>query len=146
MKKLLLLLLVVLGLSACSPDDNSNQPKVYYELIPIDRCQMPYRMTSGETYDLDMFFQMPTTCHVYKGIYFEGEGNVKTVAIQATVFERNDCEIIPTTNDVGAPNQTTAKYNFTAGAPGTIYTFKIWTGKNEQGENTFYEVEVPVTN
>ncbi|MFT3794581.1 hypothetical protein [Flavobacterium sp.] len=144
MKKLLLLLLVVFALNGCSTDGD-NQPKVYYELVPIDRCQMPYRMSSGETYELDMFFNMPTTCHAYKGIYFEGEGNVKTVAIQATVFERNDCTVIPTSNN-GSPSFTTAKYNFTAGAPGTMYTFKIWTGKNEQGENTFYEVEVPVTN
>lgn len=144
MKKLLLLLLVVFALNGCSTDTD-NQPKVYYELVPIDRCQMPYRFTSGETYELDMLFRMPTTCHTYKGIYFEGDGNVKTVAIQSTVFERNDCEAIVTTSG-NAPTLTSAKYNFTAGAPGTMYTFKIWTGKNEQGENTFYEVEVPVTN
>ncbi|HMI08300.1 MAG TPA: hypothetical protein VK528_12180 [Flavobacterium sp.] len=143
MKKILLLLFLGLVLNSCSTD--STEPEVYYELLPISRCEMPYRFTAGETYELNMIFKMPTTCHVYKGIYFEGDGNTKTVAIQSVVYERNDCQSIDY-NAATAPNLTSEKFNFTAEGPGTTYTFKIWTGKNEQGEDLYYDINVPVDN
>lgn len=147
MKKILLLLLMAFAVNSCSSDEDG--PEVYYELIPIYRCEMPYRFTAGETYDLNMIFKMPTTCHAYKGIYIEGEGNVKTIAIQSIVYKRNDCQPInyDSTNaqqPTGEP--TSEKFKFTASGPGTTYIFKLWTGKNEQGEDTYYEVEVPVDN
>lgn len=145
MKKIALLLLLTFVASSCSTD--SDEPEVYYELLPIQRCEMPYRMTSGETYEFKMIFQMPTTCHFYKGIYFEGDGDEKIVAIQSGVYQRNDCQIIDYGTTAQPQNQPVSReYTFTAGAPGTVYHFKMWTGKNEQGEDTYYEVQVPVEN
>jgi len=144
MKKIALLLLAAFALNSCSTDDS--QPEVHYELIPITRCQMPYRMTSGETYELRMIYRMPTTCHSYKGIYFEGEGDTKTVAIQTVVYQRSDCQTIDYTSSAQpVPEPQISNYEFKATAPpGSVYTFKIWTGKNEQGEDTYYDVTVPV--
>ena len=145
MKKIALLLLLTFVVNSCSTDDG--EPEVYYELLPIQRCEMPYRMTSGETYEFKMTFRMPTTCHFYKGVYFEGEGNEKIVAIQSGVYQRNDCQVIDYSSSVSPEYEpVTKEYNFTAGGPGTVYTFKMWSGKNEQGEDTYYEVIVPVQN
>lgn len=136
-------MLLVFVANACSTD--SDEPEAYYELLPIQRCEMPYRMTSGETYELKMIFKMPTTCHFYKGVYFEEDGNDRIVAIQAGVIKKNDCQEIDYSTNVQPQNQPVAtRYNFTAGAPGTVYNFKIWSGKNEQGEDTYYDVQVPV--
>lgn len=147
MKKIVLLLLLAFTANSCSPDDSSNDVQVYYELIPIQRCEMPYRFNSGETYDFTMHFKMPTTCHYYKGIYFEGSGTTKTIAIQSVVFEKPDCVAYDDDpSNVQPENNVTAKYKFTAGAPGTVYTFKIWSGKDEQGADTYYDVTIPVTN
>ena len=147
MKKITLLLLAAFALISCSSDSDS-QPEVHYEVIPITRCNMPYMMTSGETYEFEMIYRMPTTCHTYKGIFFEGDGNVKKVAIQTVVYQRPDCQPIDyTTNIQPAPEPQVSNYQFKAAAPpGTVYTFKIWTGKNQDGEDTFYDVNVPVTN
>lgn len=145
MKKIVLLLILAFIANSCSPEDSDNV-QVYYELVPIQRCDMPYRFSSGETYDFTMHFKMPTSCHYYKGIYFEGNGNTKTIAIQSVVFEKTDCVAYDSSNNAQPNNNVTAKYKFTAGAPGTVYTFKIWTGKDEQGEDTYYDVTIPVTN
>jgi hypothetical protein len=147
MKKIALLMLMTFALNSCSSDDDS-PPEVHYELIPISRCQMPYKMTSGETYEFEMIYRMPTTCHGYKGIYFEGEGTTKTVAIQTVVYQRNDCQVIDySSNMQPAPEPQVSNYEFKATAPpGSVYTFKIWTGKDDQGEDTYYNVTVPVEN
>lgn len=145
MKKIALLLLLTFVVNSCSKD--SDEPEVYYELLPIERCEMPYRMTSGETYEFRMTFRMPSTCHFYKGVYFEGNGEEKIVAIQSAVYQRDDCQEIDYSTNVQPQNQpVTKQYEFTAGAPGTLYHFKMWSGKNQQGEDTYYEVQVPVEN
>jgi hypothetical protein len=145
MKKIVLLLLVAFVLNSCDAGDDS-QPQVHYELLPISRCNMPYSFTSGQTYEFTMIYKMPTTCHSYKGIYFEGEGTTKTVAIQSVVYERSDCQVIDySSNAQPAPEPEISNYEFKATAPvGSVYTFKIWTGKDEQGEDTYYDVTIPV--
>ncbi len=146
MKKIPLLLLAVFVLISCSPD-NDSQPEVHYEVIPIARCHMPYSMTSGETYDFEMVYKMPTTCHAYKGIFFEGSGTTKTVAIQTVVYQRPDCKVIDygAANAQPAPEPQVTSYQFKATAPpGSVYTFKIWTGKDTDGQDSYYDVIVPV--
>ncbi len=146
MKKIPLLLLAFFALISCNADDSS-QPEVHYEVIPISRCNMPYAMTSGETYEFEMIYRMPTTCHIYKGIFFEGSGTDKTVAIQTMVFQRPDCQVIDysANNAQPTPEPQVSNYQFKATAPpGSVYTFKIWSGKDDEGEDTFYNVTVPV--
>lgn len=146
MKKLVLLLFAVFALQGCSTDDN-DQPLVYYELLPIDRCRMPYYFHSGESYEFTMTYRLPTTCHNYKGIYFEKKGDVYEAAIQSLVYARNDCQTIDYNSSAQpAPQASEAVVQFTANAPaGTTYTFRMWTGKDDQGQDTYYDVDVPVT-
>ena len=143
MKKIIFLLIAAFALNACSSDDSSS-PNVTYELLPIMYCQMPYRYVSGQTYDLQMYFRKPTSCHFYKGIYFEKQGNTRIVAIQSGVVESNSCETYDY-NQTVPPETSKETFKFTFTGQET-YTFKLWTGKNEQGEDTYYEVEVPVQN
>ena len=107
---------------------------------------MPYFFTSGQTYELEMFYNQPSSCHIYKGIYFEKDGNTRTVAIQASVIASSSCVAIPVdSTGTNAEIDQSVKFNFTATGNET-YFFKFWTGKNQQGEDTYYEVEVPVEN
>lgn len=141
MKKIILLFIVAFALNSCSKEDESSHVK--YELVPIQYCQMPYKFTYGATYEFKMFYKQPSSCHFYKGLYFEKDGNTRIVAIQSGVIESNNC-VSYDNNNSSVPTDST-KYNFKVTAHDT-YTFKFWTGKNEQGENTYYEVEVPVEN
>ena len=105
---------------------------------------MPYAFIAGETYEFEMFYQQPTSCHFYKGIYFEKKpGNVRIVAIQCGVVESANCVTYSDAQE--ALESKSAKCRFTAEA-GDPYIFRFWTGKNEQGEDTYYDVEVPVEN
>jgi hypothetical protein len=143
MKKIILLFIVAFALNSCTTEDNTQH--VTYELLPIQSCQMPYEFVYGQTYELQMFFKKPTSCHFYKGIYFEKqEGNTRIVAIQSGVVESNSC--VPyddNTNELLTTTSTKCNFKVTGHEN---YIFKFWTGKNEQGENTYYEVEVPVDN
>ncbi|HOZ74470.1 MAG TPA: hypothetical protein PLS51_00865 [Flavobacterium sp.] len=144
MKRIIFLLLVLFAFNSCSKDAG-NGPAVYYELVPIQRCSMPYRFTAGQTYEFEMTYRQPSSCHFYKGIYFEKlPGNVRLVAIQCGVMESNSCVTYPV-NSTSAPNPQKETYQFTAEA-GEPYTFRIWSGKDDQGENTYYDVVVPVDN
>jgi hypothetical protein len=143
MKKITLLLLILFAFS-CSKDEGTDTA-VYYELVPIQRCRMPYRFTAGQTYEFEMQYRQPSSCHFYKGIYFgKKPGNVRIVAIQCGVLESNSCVTYPV-NSTSQPEPKVETYSFKAEA-GDPYTFKIWTGKNQQGEDTYYDVVVPVDN
>lgn len=144
MKRAILLLLVFFVLNSCSTNEG-NQTTVFYELVPIQRCQMPYRFTAGETYEFQMQYRQPSSCHFYKGVYFEKRpGNVRIVAIQCGVIESNLCVTYPVDSS-SQPDPEIETYRFKAEA-GEPYTFKIWTGKDEHGEDTYYDVVVPVDN
>lgn len=144
MKKIILILFVAFALNSCNVEESS--PSVYYQLVPITYCHMPYRFTAGQTYELEMYYKQPTSCHFYKGIYFEKQGNVRIVAIQAGVVESENCVTYPDGNSATSEPKI-AKCNFTASSNNNEpYIFRFWTGKNAQGENTYYDVEVPVEN
>ena len=142
MKKIFFLIIVAFALNSCNKEEDSSQ--VRYELLPIDYCRMPYYFQQGETYDLEMFFKKPTSCHFYKGIYFEKQGNTRVVAIQSAVVQTNSCVTYDYQNNTSLQPDS-VKCKFTATGTET-YTFKFWTGKNAQGEDTYYDVEVPVEN
>lgn len=145
MKKILLLLFSLFALCACSSDDSQADAPVHYELLPIQYCQLPRSFTQGMTYEFEMFYKMPTTCHTYIGILFDGEDSTKKIAIQTRVTERNDCQPVTYTTVSGpGPDLSSAKFDFVAGDTGTVYTFKMWTGKDENGEDTYYDYVVPV--
>lgn len=144
MKKIILLLILSFILNSCSMEDSS--PEVSYELLPIKSCSMPYFFISGQTYELEMFYVQPSSCHIYKGIYFEKEGNTRIVAIQASVIASSSCVTNPAdSTGTNSEIEQSVKFNFTA-TGNEAYLFKFWTGKNQQGEDTYYEVEVPVEN
>jgi hypothetical protein len=143
MKKIFLLLIVAFALNSCSMPEESS-PTVFYQLVPIKSCRMPYRFYVGETYELEMFYRQPTSCHFYKGIYFEKEGNTRIVAIQCGVVESSNCVTYPD-GSTATEEQKSAKCSFTP-TGNQPYIFRFWTGKNEQGEDTYYDVEVPVEN
>jgi len=145
MKKLLLLLFLAFALNSCDTGDSDADATVHYELLPIQYCEMPYRFTAGATYEFEMLYKLPSSCHSYVGIYFEGEGSTKIIAIQTRVSEKNNCQPVTYTTDVGpGPDLESAKFNFIAGESGTVYTFKMWTGKDENGQNTYYDYVVQV--
>lgn len=122
-------------LNSCSVDEGE---KYHLDFLPIEEVDVPDSFQRGETYNIKVKYKRPTTCHVYNGIYYDRDLNIRTFAVQTVVYERNDCQNIVT------PTLTEAAFNFQVQNSGS-YIFKFWQGKDDNGEDVFYEVEIPVT-
>ncbi|UOX35126.1 hypothetical protein LXD69_06330 [Flavobacterium sediminilitoris] len=135
MKRIFFLLSLFLILNSCSVDEGE---RYHLDFLPIEEVDMPDSFQRGEIYNIKVKYKRPTTCYAYNGIYFDRELNTRTFAIQAVVYEKNDCQ------NIVDPILLEAAFNFEVLNSGS-YIFKFWQGKDDGGEDVFYEVEIPVT-
>lgn len=136
MKKLFSIVALVFLLTSCSLEDGT---KYSLELLPVESVEIPSEMTMGETYQIKMFYRIPSTCHEYNGIYYDKNLNVRTIAVENLVREGNNCQ------ELTENNLTECTFNFLVTSNGS-YIFKFWQGKDNQGNDIFLEYEIPVVN
>ena len=137
MKKIVLLLLFIAALTGCSLD-NENQNTYDYHVLPVDSYTLPESFTLGNTYEIKLKYQKPTACHIYQGIYYDKNLNVRTIAIQTAVKTNEICqESLPPLSEVS--------FKFYVTNTGS-YIFKFYKGVDDSGKDVFEEVEVPVVN
>jgi hypothetical protein len=135
MKKIFFVLSFLFLLTGCSTDDEP-QPRLVYELVPIVSTNLPEQFERGKTYELLFTYSLPTPCHNYKAINVEPlEDGSTGVGVLAYYDANKTCEEQARTAETG--------FNFVAGQE-EFYIFKFWQGQNEQGENQFLSVEIPV--
>jgi len=144
MKKIFALLsLFFLSISSisCSLDDNK-YPEYRLELVPIESVEMPATFVYGNTYKIKLFYNRRSTCHFPNGIYYSTEPNhTRVVAVQNVVYNWADC----TTNIDEDDLVQKFEFDFIVTQPeGTVYTFKFYQGKDDNGQDLFIIVEVPV--
>ena len=134
MKKIVLFLIVITSFLSCSIDDNI--PTYTYDILPVDSYVVPASFTLGETYEIKLKYQKPTVCHIYQGIYYDKNLNTRTIAIQTAVQNNQACteQIPPLSED---------SFNFMVNNTGS-YIFKFYKGEDDNGEDIFEEVEIPV--
>lgn len=125
-------MLAVCTLSCSVGDDSDNS---YNELLPVEEALVPTEFERGETYDINITYIRPTTCHAFNDIYYVSESNERTIAVVATVFQNNNCS--------GSETLTEASFSFKATTE-DLYIFKFWQGEDENGEDQYLIVEVPV--
>ncbi|MDI1254759.1 MAG: hypothetical protein PSV16_01550 [Flavobacterium sp.] len=137
MKKIVLLLLSVFALNACSINDD--EPKLHFEVLPVEGYTVPESFTSGQTYEIKATYFRPTDCYFLEGLYFEKEGDTRTIGFQCSVMENSNCQ------PLDYQNPYEVKFNFQVlNAAGTSYTFKFYKGEDANGNNLFDEVVIPV--
>jgi hypothetical protein len=134
MKKFLLLFAVAITFIGCSLDDDN--PKFHLELLPVESATLPDEFKRDSVYELPIKYIRPSTCHIFEGFYYEKNENVRTVAIQTSVVEQDNCVSAST-----EPITEILKFKPTTGES---YIFKFWKGEDESGEDIFEEIEVPV--
>ena len=133
MKKLVLSLSVLFIFNSCSLDEE----KYSIVVLPVESVvDMPLEFRLGETYHITMKYRQPTSCHSPYGIYYEKELNNRTLAVRNLKQERSGCNEL---TDV-LVEQTFSFYVTNTGN----YIFKFWTGKDEEGNNTYLEYDIPV--
>ncbi|TRX27000.1 hypothetical protein FNW25_06995 [Flavobacterium franklandianum] len=134
MKKIVLFLILITSFLSCSLDDDS--PTYTYEILPVDSYVVPASFTLGQTYEIKLKYQKPTSCHIYQGIYYEKNLNTRTIAVQTAVQNNQVCTMeIPPISEVS--------FNFMVTNTGS-YIFKFYKGKDTAGEDIFEDVEIPV--
>lgn len=134
MKKILLFLVLMVAITGCSLDKDN--PDTYtFSVLPIESYELPATFTLGQTYEIKLKYQKPTSCHIYQGIYYTKDLNTRTIAIQAAVKDNEVC-----TQEV--PPLSDTSFNFVVNNTGS-YIFKFYKGKVD-GENVYEEVEIQV--
>jgi hypothetical protein len=135
MKKILLLSLLFLSLVSCSKDNG--YPPIKLNVAPITILDVPQRFEFGKTYQLTVTYNLANSCFHFFDIDYEYNGternikvlvyeNTGAVCTQATVTEKQDIFVKVTQHE--------------------DYTFNIWKGKNQYGQDIIGKIVVPVTN
>ncbi|WP_067146757.1 hypothetical protein [Pseudotamlana agarivorans] len=133
MKRLIALFLTIALFTSCSVDEGT---AYHSEILPVDSVNIPDEFEMGETYPIEVFYYQPTSCYDFYNFYYKKHNNERTVAPINLVFDHNDCE---STEDVLVSNT----FNFVVTGNGS-YVFKFWQGKDEDGEDQYLVIEVPV--
>lgn len=137
MKKFALLVFAFVSIfTSCSIDDNPADD-FYLEVLPIDSVEMPEYFVHGETYEILVTYTKPSSCYYFNDFIYEIDGHERTIAIVNTVYENIAAGCDET------PEQVTVNFDFIVTGNET-YVFKFYQGHDDEGEDQYYLVEVPV--
>ncbi|MGB0895979.1 MAG: hypothetical protein ACPGU9_02440 [Flavobacteriaceae bacterium] len=129
-------IIMILSLASCSVDEGESYG---YEILPIESIDLPHEFILGEEYFIDYTFKLPTDCHRYYDVFFNAENENRTVAATSIVYDRSNCQELLENNMVVGTFKFTAIYEQT-------YVFHIWKGQDEQGEDIYEIINVPIVN
>ena len=141
MKKLFLIGFLICSVLSCSPDDGDVR-EFFYEALPIENVVIPAQFETGYTYQIRMTYFRPSGCHIFNDFYYESEGNVRTIAIINSVFSDLDCETYENELVEASFNFQVNNIDQTNGQG--FYVFRFWQGEDENGNDTYHIVEVPI--
>jgi PBP1b-binding outer membrane lipoprotein LpoB len=133
MKRFFLITVIALILTSCSLDDDSNNFEL--KTLPIKEAEVPVEFIYGRTYDIMVTYDLPDGCHSFQSLFFQQNANERIVAINALQDLVSAC-----TEAIIEENHT---FELTA-LQEADYVFKFWKGVDENGDNIFEEVTVPV--
>ncbi|AEH00937.1 hypothetical protein [Lacinutrix sp. 5H-3-7-4] len=131
-KKILIFLIALIAFSCDISDDT---PNTYQELLPIESAIVPEEFQVSVTYEINLTYIKPTTCHSFKTLYYLKNGNERTVAIISAIVDTNDCSELNTEEEVS--------FDFLPTELGS-YVFKFWQGTDENAQDEYLTIEVPV--
>jgi len=141
MKKVLLLGIIITSVLSCSLD-NSTEEEFFFEILPIESVTLPSEMRYQESYTINYTYFKPSTCHIFNDLYYLSEGNFRTIAVINTVLnEVNNVVCQPLTDELEERS-----FTFFCSNNSGSYVFKFWKGKDENGEDVYTFVEVPIVN
>ena len=134
MKKLLILGFLLTLFSSCDIKDDGSD--FVLDILPVESVDIPDSFTIGEVYPITVTYLRPSTCHAFREFYYAKENNIRTVAVITYKFLDNDCEDLE--NELAEET-----FNFKVTSNGS-YIFKFWQGEDDNGENQYLTIEVPV--
>ncbi|MCK0130360.1 hypothetical protein MWU59_02495 [Flavobacteriaceae bacterium F08102] len=132
LRNILITAFFVITCTACSLDDNGSDASI--ETLPIKEAIVPEAFEYGETYTLTVTYDLPDSCHSFYDLYYEYSGDTRIVAVNSLVIG-DECSSEPKTEtrDFVVHVQQVEDY-----------TFKFWKGVDDEGNDLFEEIIVPV--
>ncbi|WP_336066632.1 hypothetical protein [Mesoflavibacter sp. CH_XMU1404-2] len=134
MKKIILLL-ISLSFLSCSLDDG-NEVTFHREFLPILSVDAPEFFTQGEDHEITVTYTRPNSCYQFDYIYYTKNNNERTVAVLAKVLENNN-------NCIEVVEESETTFTVRAEQEET-YVFNFWQGVDDNGEDMYLIIEVPV--
>ncbi|GFD76931.1 MULTISPECIES: hypothetical protein [Tenacibaculum] len=132
MKKILILFLSVFTFYSCLDDDS---PNVRYEFLKVDSATTPESFTFGEVDTIKIKYTLPNSCYSFNGLYYQKVDTTRIVAGTAIVALDVACTQDVRQEEYAFPVEATQEED---------YVFKFWKGKNDEGEDVYEEVVIPV--
>lgn len=133
MKKLLLVLVVFAFLSCNIGGEDALDFES--ELISITSVDLPLQFTFGEEHEITVNYIRPNGCYEFNNFIVQPNGNTRTVAVVDNVYNDPNC--------TQTPENATVSFQFLVLSLDT-YIFQFFQGEDENGEDLYLVVEVPV--
>lgn len=133
-KKLILLLLVTIF--SCDIEGRGNElPNFSLQVMFIESVDIPTEFNFGQSHEITVNYTRPNGCHEFNDFIFQPEGNTRTVAVVDTVYLDEDC--------AQAEEAASVSFTFVVSSLDT-YIFQFYQGVDNNGEDMYLIVEVPV--
>lgn len=132
-----LILLVALGLTVASCSDNDNdEHDFHYEYINVTSADLPDEFVYGNTYRIEMTVELPNSCYYFYNQYdYFYEGTSRLIYPIAHVHDGEPCTLNIREAKLVIPVQALQR---------ETYIFQFYQGQDENGQDTFLTIEVPV--
>ena len=141
MKKCIMLGCLLTLIWSCTVDEGSGN-NFHFEIMPIANVEVPDTFESGNLNRINYSYYLPTNCHGYNNLYYIENGNQRTIAVVTTVTETfgTGLECQPLIDELD-------DRSFDIFAPPGLNTMilNFWQGEDENGEDIYLTVEVPVS-
>jgi len=135
MKKILLVSVLFLSFVSCNKDNGF--PPIKLSVAPITILDVPQRFEFGKTYQLTLTYNLPSSCYQFFDVDYEYNGTERNIKV--LIYENTEA-ICPQTT------VTDKQDIFVKVTQHEDYTFNIWKGKNQYGQDIIGKIVVPVTN
>lgn len=134
-KNFLIATLIISTLFSCSLDDNGNNSNLSLKTLPIKEFIVPDSFDFSESYEITVFYDLPDECHSFRNLFYQHQGTSRIVAVNSLVDDTSNCTLAI------IEKEFTFIVNVTQSQD---YTFKFWKGTDNNGDDIFEEVIVPV--
>jgi hypothetical protein len=127
--------LVSFTFSSCDLGDDG--PNFHFVPLQIVSADLPESFTLNETYEIKVTYLKPDGCTYYSGFDIV-KPEITTRNVVAIGSQRTDQDVC-----TQVVEEKEASFNFIVIYDQT-YLFRFWQSENENGEQQYFEVEVPV--
>jgi len=133
-RKFFIITLVVFSSISCNLNDDDDT-NFSIETLPIKEAIVPESFDLGSSYTLKVMYDLPSGCHSFYDLYYQYDGDARIVAVNSIVNTNSACTLA----------LIEAEHTFVVKATQVEdYVFKFWNGEDDNGQDIFLEIVVPV--